>query len=522
MFKLLPFLVAAGLVLAGAPNAVAGAPPPVLDWQPCEPAGFECATAEVPRDHARPQGAKLELAMIRWPASDRENRIGSLFLNPGGPGGSGVRMVREAPRPALAAFGRLYDIVGVDPRGVGASRPAVQDCGVRYQGDQYLRPETLDREAVVRTARDQLRRCDAASGGILPYLTTANVARDFDLLRAAVGDAKFNYFGISYGGVIGELYTSLFPGRTGAMVLDSPADADVWYNEPFEAINEQLASFDRSLDRWQHWCSRHEAICALDPEDPQDDFDALVAQLNAAPVPVLSDPSQPPVNGDEMLGVFLDGVYSRFDWAPLAAALTAARQGDGSALRAFFGPVDDDAGPPTGAFFAYMANEGHYRGGADRFLREKEHTFGLSDRFGWARGYEWVGLTLWPFEPRGSYRGPFRHASGAQPVLVIGGTHDPATPYRWAKRVVADLGNARLLTYRSDGHGAITDLNGCIVGRSLAYLETGALPDEGASCRQAVPDPAALRSAGQEDLRAWKRTTVPDAALTIAPVVRAG
>ena len=346
MFKLLPFLVAAGLVLAGAPSAVAGAPPPVLDWQPCEPAGFECATAEVPRDHARPQGAKLELAMIRWPASDRENRIGSLFLNPGGPGGSGVRMVREAPRPALAAFGRLYDIVGVDPRGVGASRPAVQDCGVRYQGDQYLQPETLDRDAVVRTARDQLRRCDAASGGILPYLTTANVARDFDLLRAAVGDAKFNFFGISYGGVIGETYTSLFPGRTGAMVLDSPVDADVWYNAPFEAINEQLASFDRSLDRWQHWCSRHEAICALDPEDPQDDFDALVAQLNAAPVPVLSDPSQPPVNGDEMLGVFLDGVYSRFDWAPLAAALTAARQGDGSALRAFFGPADEDARPP--------------------------------------------------------------------------------------------------------------------------------------------------------------------------------
>ena len=294
------------------------------------------------------------------------------------------------------------------------------------------------------------------------------------------------------------------------MVLDSPVDGDVWYNAPFEAINEQLASFDRSLDRWQHWCSRHEAICALDPEDPQDDFDALAAQLNAAPVPVLSDPSQPPVNGDEMLGVFLDGVYSRYDWAPLAAALTAARQGDGSALRGFFGTTAEDAPPPTGAFFAYMANEGQYRGGADRFLREKEHTFGLSDRFGWTRGYEWIGMTLWPFEPRGSFRGPFRHDAGAQPVLVIGGTHDPATPYRWAKRLVADLGNARLLTYRADGHGAITDLNGCIIGWSLAYLEAGVLPPEGASCRQVVADPAALRSGAQQDLRAWKRTTVPE------------
>ena len=319
MFKLVPFLVAAGLALAGAPSAVAGAPPPALDWQPCEPAGFECATAAVPRDHARPQGPKLELAMIRWPASDRENRIGSLFLNPGGPGGSGVRMVREAPRPALGAFGRLYDIVGVDPRGVGASRPAVQDCGVRYQGDQYLRPETLDREAVVRTARDQLRRCEAASGGILPYLTTANVARDFDLLRAAVGDAKFNYFGVSYGGPDrGDVHLAV-PGPDGRDGARLTRGRRRLVQRAVRGHQRAARKLDRSLDRWQHWCSRHEAICALDPEDPQDDFDALAAQLNAAPVPVLSDPSQPPVNGDEMLGVFLDGVYSRYDWAPLAA-----------------------------------------------------------------------------------------------------------------------------------------------------------------------------------------------------------
>ena len=509
MFKLLPFLVAAGLVLAGAPSAVAGAPPPVLDWQPCEPAGFECATAEVPRDHARPQGAKLELAMIRWPAGDRENRIGSLFLNPGGPGGSGVRMVREAPRPALAAFGRLYDIVGVDPRGVGASRPAVQDCGVRYQGDQYLQPETLDREAVVRTARDQLRRCDAASGGILPYLTTANVARDFDLLRAAVGDAQVQLLrGLLRRRDRGALHVAV-PGPDGGdgarlsggrRRLVQPAVRG------HQRAARELRPFARPLAALVQ--PPRGDLRARSGGSPRRLRSALVAQLNAAPVPVLSDPSQPPVNGDEVLGVFLDGVYSRFNWAPLAAALT--RLGKATAARSA-----SSSGPSTTTrdvhrrLLRLHGQRGALRGGADRFLREKEHTFGLSDRFGWARGYEWVGLTLWPFEPRGSYRGPFRHAPGAQPVLVIGGTHDPATPYRWAKRVVSDLGNARLLTYRSDGHGAITDLNGCIVGRSLAYLETGALPEEGASCRQAVADPAALRSAGQEELRAWKRTTVP-------------
>jgi pimeloyl-ACP methyl ester carboxylesterase len=509
MIRMLILATTAALALALTSSASAAPPVSKLDWQACEPAGFECATAKVPRDHARPGGRKLELALIRWPASDRENRIGSLFLNPGGPGGSGVDLLRDAPPPARAAFGRVYDLIGFDPRGVGASRPPVQDCGVQYQGDQYMTPETADRNAVVRTARKQLRRCEAASGGVLPYLTTANVARDLDLLRAAVGDKKLNYLGISYGGLLGETYSTLFPGRTGAMVLDSPTDGEVWLDKPFEAINEQLASFERSLDRFLHWCSRREDTCPLDPEDPDDDLDGLVAQLNAAPVPVLSHPAQPPVNGDELMSVVLNALYSRFYREPLAAAIGAARQGDGSALRNFFGAPEEDAPPPTGAFFAYMANEGNYRGGVDRFLREKEHTFGISDRFGWARGYEWVGLTLWPFEPRGVYRGPFRHATGAQPALVIGGTHDPATPYRWAKRVVADLGNARLLTYRSDGHGAITDLNPCIVGSTLAYLEAGVLPEKGASCRQQSPEQAALRSAPVEDRLDWKRTTIP-------------
>ena len=502
MSKLVPFLVAAGLVLAGAPNAVAGAPP--LAWEACDPAPLECATAEVPRDYARPDGPKLELALIRYRATDREHRIGSLFVNPGGPGGSGIEMIREAPPAALAAFGRLYDVVGFDPRGVGASRPAVKNCGVQYEGDRFMTPETLDGRAVVRAAHEQLRRCHAASGGILPYLTTANVARDLDRLRAAVGDAKLNYVGISYGALIGETYTTLFPGRTGAFVIDSPVDGEAWLAHPFEAIDEQLVSFEGSLDRFLGWCGRHANICRLDPEDPEDDFDALVARLNATPAPVLSDPAQPPVNGDELLEAFLDGLYTRFMWSPLAAAVAQAQQGDGSAVRELTRATGDES-DGTGVFFAYMANEGRYRGGVDRFLRQKEHTYALSDHFWWARGAEWVGLTQWPFRARGVHRGPFRHAPGAQTVLVIGGTHDPATPYKWAKRYVADLGNARLLTYRSDGHGAITDLNPCIVGFVLDYIATGALPPEDASCRQQVLDAAALRAPGPDERLAWKR-----------------
>ena len=195
---------------------------------------------------------------------------------------------------------------------------------------------------------------------------------------------------------------------------------------------------------------------------------------------------------------------SKYMWAPLATALSQARTGDGSGIRAL-----ERGGGDTPAFFGYMANEGRYRGGVDRFMREQEHDYALADHFFLIRNSAWVGLTLWPYEPRGVYRGPFRHAAAAQTALVIAGTHDPATPFKGGKRYVADLGNARLLTYRSDGHGALTDLDPCIGGWFVAYIEAGVLPPEGASCTQHVPEPAAQRSAAREDRLAWKRATLP-------------
>jgi pimeloyl-ACP methyl ester carboxylesterase len=506
---LIASLIAVALMVIGAPTAIAGPPVPRLDWEPCDP-GFQCATARVPRDYARPHGPKVELALIRRPATDREHRIGSLFFNPGGPGGSGVDFVRFAPPPALEAFGRLYDIVGFDPRGVGGSSPPVRDCGVPRDDTRFVRPETADRDALLGRADEQIERCQRGSGGILPYLTTGNVARDLDLLRAAVGDRKLNFVGLSYGGQIAETYTTLFPGRTGALVIDSPVDGDVWLNHPFEAQVEQNVSFENSFRRFLQWCSRREEICALDPEDPEDDYDALVERLNATPVPVLSDPSQAPVNGDELLALTDSAMSSKFSWAPLAAVLTQVKTGDGSLARELLEPPSDGSGS-TGVLFAYLANEVRYPSRPARYMRAMEHNFAITDHFFFARGYEWIGVTRWPFDPNGVFRGPFRHAASAQTPLVIGGTHDPNAPYKWAKRYVADLGNARLLTYRSDGHVALTDLNACVGGWFLAYIEHATLPPPGASCKQAVPSAsvagAARSGASRTDLERWKRTT---------------
>ena len=492
MARFLRYVVAFGLTLALAP-AVADAKGGGLDWAACDP-GFECATATVPRDYARPQGPQIDLALIRRPATDREHRIGSIFFNPGGPGGSGVDFVRTAPPGALAAFGRLYDLVGFDPRGIGRSRPAIGGCAW-HNSARFEFTDTIALPDLLGRAREQLRSCTAGSGGILPYLTTGNVARDLDRLRAAVGDERLNYLGLSYGTLIGATYTTLFPKRVGAMLLDSPVDGDVWLNRPYEASREQNASFEASLARFEHWCTR-QAGCGLDGDDPGEDLDALVAAMNAAPLPG-------GVTGDELLVVAGNALYSKFLWPPLAAAVTAAKAGDGSIVRALSGA--DGPGAGTGATFAYLANEGRYGHDVPRYLAEVRHNEAVSAHFGWIRGVYYVGAALWPHRSRGMVRGPFRNAPGAPTPLVIGGTHDPATPYAWAKRYVRDLGNARLLTYRSDGHGAVTDLNPCVTVAVLDYFETGALPPAGATCTQAVPS-AGLRAA-TPDVAAWKATT---------------
>ncbi len=283
-FVLAVALLAPAVAPAAERTTPEGVAVPELDWRDCDD-GFECATAAVPRDYARPWGPKVRLALIRRPAVDQENRIGSLFLNPGGPGGSGVEFVRTAPPPAFQLVSK-FDVVGFDPRGVGGSEPAV-DCDEPTEGYEPMTPDTFDLRTLLQRGRTLSRLCQNRSEGFLASLTTANVARDLDLLRAAVGDRQLSYLGVSYGGLIGETYASLFPGRARALVLDSPVDGDVWLNHPFEAAEEQLVGFEASLDRFFAACAAAPDTCrfgAGSPGAPEDAFDALLARLDETPL----------------------------------------------------------------------------------------------------------------------------------------------------------------------------------------------------------------------------------------------
>jgi pimeloyl-ACP methyl ester carboxylesterase len=396
--------------------------------------------------------------VVRWQALDQANRIGSLFVNPGGPGGSGVEFLRTAPPGALDAFAR-FDVVSWDPRGVGASRPAV-DCltddeqNAGAAGGRFVRPAEADKGALLRSAKEYVAKCVARNADIMPHLSTANTARDLDLLRAAVGDPKLNYIGLSYGTMIGATYASLFPGRTRAMLMDAPIDADVWANRPFDATREQAAGFEDSLRRFFTACAAGQGACGFGGTDPQNAFDDLVASMNREPLPAPGAVHHEPVTGDEVLVVALEFLYGKRNWPLLAGALRQAATGDASLFRDYAdqlaGRRADGTWPPSGAFFATTAQDYRIDRDTGHYMDAGRHGHGLSPNFWWISGYYDLPYAVYPLPQRSTFRGPFTHSPSAPPMLVIAGTHDPATPYVWGERYVAQMGNARLLTYLND------------------------------------------------------------------------
>ena len=477
---------------------------PVLEWTDCG-APLECATAVVPRDYDRPNAGTFELALIRHRAPDQANRIGSLFMNPGGPGMSGIEFIRTAPPGALGLFER-FDVVSWDPRGIGASTPAL-DCttdaeDVAFTNFEFVRPETADRQQLTRQARDFGRRCKQLNPDVLPYLSTANTARDLDLLRQAVGDEKLTYIGISHGTHIGATYSSLFPDKVRAMVADSPIDLDAWVNRPREMQRERIASFENSLGRFFTACVAAGDRCGFGGDDPQEAFDALVDRLNAAPLAAPSAASKTPVNGDDLLWYAAEAMYSKSRWPELAAGLIQAEAGDGSLLRdlvdAHSGRAPDGSRPPSGVLLATTAQDWQYDRRPQSYLDEGHHAAAYSPHFfPISQGYEDLVYPTWPESQHDNYTGPWTHPADATPALVIGVTHDASTPYVFAQRYTDQLGNAQLITYDADRHTALTDLSFCLIIPMLSYVTDLVLPEPGLTCEQeyeAFPDASLSRA----------------------------
>ncbi len=476
-FALLLFLLLPLAATARSAPAV-----PELRWRACHD-GFECAMAQVPLDHTRPRGPRIGIALIRKPASDRAHRIGTLFVNPGGPGGSGVDFIRTAPPGALELLAR-FDVVGFDPRGRGASRPAVSDCGPDPSLVRPLpRPDNTDNYRFVVEARAWGEGCLRANRALLPHLSSANVARDLDLLRAAVGDDRLNYIGMSYGGVIGATYASLFPGRTRAMLLDSPIDADAYYHAPLRQWREYAQGHEDTLRRFLAACDAN-ASCGFGNGDAQTAFERLLARLDRTPVPPRAAQAPQGVSGDHVRMAFEAALRSPRLWPVLAQGLKEAEAGSGQRLYDLRFETDSYDFGPDAFQTGVLAVDQAFPRPSRRYFELAARAYADYPNFWFTTGYWNLVQALWPARDRHAFRGRIRNPAGAAPILVVGITHDPATPYVQQQRLVAELGNARLLTLDGDGHGALTSFDGCVLGHAIAYLETLTLPAEGTTCVQ--------------------------------------
>ena len=454
-----------------------------LKWSSCEGAS-ECATLEVPLDYDDPDGATIDLAVLRVPANDPEQRIGPLVINPGGPGQLGTDYAAQAD----LAFGdpllENFDIVGFDPRGVGDSTPV--DCLGDRALDQYVAsdpdPDTApERREFVGLSRAIASGCAERSGPLAAHVSTIEAVRDMDVLRAALGESTLDYYGGSYGTVLGATYAELFPERVGRFVLDGAVDLK---HDKREHALGQAAGFEAALRAYVKDCVDTADPCFLG--DSVDEGLARISdfldQVDAEPLPTAT--GRELRIGNAFYGIVLP-LYVRDYWFLLTSALGDAFDGDGSALlqlsdlynsRGADGYTDNSAE----AFVAISCLDdpssippGQVPAETPAFERASP-TFG--GVFAWGlvgcRGTE-VESTEEPLEIDGS---------GAAPIVVIGTTRDPATPYEGAESMAAQLDSGVLVSRDGDGHGGYNKGNECVDDAVHAYLVDGKVPDDGLSC----------------------------------------
>ncbi|MGY1679868.1 alpha/beta hydrolase [Geodermatophilus sp. SYSU D01176] len=498
-------MAAVAVLVSGAGTAVAGAAPaaqplpgtvPQLTWAACgtaaagTAAGVQCATADLPMDHDEPDGERIRIALARVPATDPANRIGSLFINFGGPGGPAVARLQATGAGRLAGLNQRFDIVGFDPRGVGQSAPAV-DCRLDPETEGFFAqpwptPLDVDPAALLASARAHVDACLANNGEFLAHLSTANVARDMDLLRSAVGDERLTYLGFSYGTVLGATYAALFPDRYRALVLDGALDPAEYLTDPVSLSTAQAAGFERALDRFAEDCALDQAACSgFGGTDPLLAYDRLLAAAEAAPIPApgyLEDPR--PVTADDIRELTATLLYAKRAWGLLAAGLSPAATGDGSTLRALLDRIVYADRASKDRFLAISAGEQQWPADVDAYLERGAAEWAAFPHFWGSFAYAEIPWALWPVEDEDAFAGPFDLPEASPTPLVIGTTYDPATPYSGSVKMVEALGNARLLTMEGDGHTAYGGNSACIDSNTQAYLVGGTLPAAGTVCRQ--------------------------------------
>ncbi|MGW2710171.1 alpha/beta hydrolase [Streptomyces sp. NPDC001356] len=455
-----------------------------LDWHRCEATGtssppgdaWRCATLKVPLDWSRPDGRTIGLALVRARATGGD-RIGSLLFNFGGPGGSGVSTMPYF-EPSVSSLRERYDLVSWDPRGVGASE------GVRCRGDREIQaaesvdatPDTpAEEKAYLQDATDFGKGCRKAAGPLLAHVSTTDTARDMDLMRQVLGDDRLHYFGISYGTELGGVYAHLFPQLVGRLVLDAVVDPAA---DTVGHAENQARGFQRALDDYLRSTGQ-------DPAQGSRKVAGLLARIDAEPLPTSS--GRKLTQSLATTGIILP-LYSESMWPRLTDALKSAERGDGSGLLALADEYNDrDAsgryGTTTHSQRVISCLDDRQRPTLAQTKRRLAEFRRISPVFGDFLGWDTAGWCHdWPVP--GQYDTPEVSAPGAAPILLVGNTGDPATPYEGARRMADELGRGVgvELTWKGEGHGAYGNGSDCVDSTVDAYLLNGTVPKDGKVC----------------------------------------
>jgi pimeloyl-ACP methyl ester carboxylesterase len=453
-----------------------------LQWTTCEE--FQCATATVPIDYADPAAGSIELALERSPARSGK-AVGSLLINPGGPGASGVDFVAGATERVSKRVLDAYDLVGWDPRGVGRSAPVT--CADDATKDALLsRDFDYSTDAGIEEARAAYRQfgqaCAENTGPLLGHVDTVSAARDMDVLRAALGDDTLTYLGYSYGTSLGANYAELFPERVGRLVLDGALDPRL---SASEVGLQQAVGFENALRAYVQDCQAGDG-CPL--TGSVDDGMAQIGELldRARRNPLDTDSGRPLTATLAFYGIAFT-LYDNANWTALTDALTQAmRQDDGTYLlyiADLYNERNDDgtfASNQTEAFTAVNCLDGAPSPDPATMRAEAAQLAEAAPTVASFFSYGGVICQDWPYPPTGTAQA--LTASGAAPILVVGTTNDPATPYAWAQGLADELESGVLLTWQGEGHTAYGRSNDCIADAVDEYLLEGTVPKEGTTC----------------------------------------
>ncbi len=439
-----------------------------VDWQPCGAPAL-CATVRVPLDYAQPDGTAITLALAKIPATAPVRR-GALFLDPGGPGGSGFDFVRGFRPAGLEAF----DLVGWDPRGVGRSTPVTCSADLDRFNSIDVSPDTpAEKSELLTESRAFGASCLARSGILLEHISTAETVTDLDLLRRLVGQDKLDYLGFSYGTLLGSLYAQRYPQNVGRLVLDGATDITG------QGAVSQISGFERALNHFATWCAGQACGLGANRDEVVATVSTLLRDLDQRPLKVGRRELSQQQGVQAVINAMYGGVRG---WTELGPELRQAVAGDGRSLLAHADRANERTGNGRYGQIAYAFPAIRCRDSNDVDVAEAERESVEANRqapiLGPLNGPD-VLCTQWPVAP--GPRSPKITAAGAPTIVVVGTTGDPATPYEWAVSMSKQLDAAVLVTFEGEGHTAYGQSR-CVQARVQDFLLNGVLPEAGTRC----------------------------------------